>query len=275
MLLHLDDTGIRHHPELLQTGKERPPSTSRRSQGQDSLKETLHTNCTSEAVDHARDSAVRARDAKEAAGVMRRILNQARDVLAPDRNSVHPESTDLGAVDDHEIHSDLNEVSNLMGIGQFADAARAVHTAGVDDESPSIDASIHELGQVSNVIRMRQSADAACAVQTPGVLDESNGTKGTPCIPSSRHVHVKQTDERLKDQIPSANGIERMLHPMSLVHPPILESIGPSSDVLSPPARSAVDRGWFLQFSPGERFEDDGLELPEAIHPRAPHLPAS
>jgi len=84
------------------------------------------------------------------------------------------------------------------------------------------------------------------------------------------HVHVKRTDEWLKYQIRSANGIEGMLDPMPLIHPPIPESIGPSSDVLSPRARSAVDRGWFH----GER-EDGGLELPEAFHPRATHLPAS
>lgn len=143
------------------------------------------SNCTSEAVDHAQDLAVRARDARDAAGVMRSILNKARDGLAPDRNSVHPEPADLGAVDDNAIH-DLDEVRDVIGIGQFADAERAVQTAGVDNESkgpPSIVSSVHELDEVSNHIRIGQFADAARAVQTAGVDDES---EGPPSIPSSR-----------------------------------------------------------------------------------------
>jgi hypothetical protein len=142
------------------------------------------SNCTSEAVDHAQDLAVRARDARDAASVMRRILNKARDGLAPDRNSVHPEPADLGAIDDIENH-DLDEVSNV--IGPFADAACAGQTAGVDDESegpPSIASSDHELDEVSNVIRIGQFADAARAVQTAGFDDES---EGPPSIPSSVH----------------------------------------------------------------------------------------
>jgi len=188
---HAVGSEIRHHPELLQTEEfvfqteeDRPPSPSRRSQGSDSLNETLHSNCTLEAEDRAQDLAGRARAAREN-GVMRRILNKARDVLAPDRNSVYPEPADLGAVDDTEILEihDMGEVSDLIGIGQFADAARAVQTAGVDNESPSIASSIHELGEVGNVIRIGQFADAARAVQTAGVFVES---EGAPSIASSR-----------------------------------------------------------------------------------------
>jgi hypothetical protein len=193
---HAFESGIRHHPELLQTEEfvfqteeDRPLSPSRRSHGSDSLHETLHSNCTLEAEDRAQDLSGRARAARETAGVMRRILKKARDVLAPDRNSVHPSSSsnpepaDLGAVDDTdaEIH-DQDEVSDLIGIEQFADAALAVQTAGVDNESPSIASSIHELGAVSNVIRMGQFADAARAVQTAEVFDES---EGAPSIASS------------------------------------------------------------------------------------------
>ena len=40
----------------------------------------------------------------------------------------------LGAVDNIKTHG-LDQVSNVIGIGQCADAARAVQTAGVHEES--------------------------------------------------------------------------------------------------------------------------------------------